>query len=185
MKLPYKEFLLKQILSSNAIFYQDVCVAYVRNLGIKVRDFYEAYEAITNLLDINYCGEGFSEKGNYFVIDESETMFWFCHYLDALTFIGVENGTLETFNSYRKHRLNGYLLCTKDDIFNNDIDDMITNRKGIFCESRNIGFDNIDSAVAWLVNSGYAKNTAIAKRQLMKHLEGNTTLCYGMSFVKY
>lgn len=181
--LMYKNLLINRINSNQAIFFQDATIEYVNALGFRCKDFYEAAIILRSIDDNKFTGEGASPKGKYFLYDQSGTLHWFVHYRDACMFAGLEEGGLDAFIAFRRHWKDGFLWLLPEDVV--DLDELLTTPKGVYCETKGFGFETVDDAARWLVNAGYAKSAENAKKQLVKHLEGKTALCYKMKFIEY
>lgn len=183
MILQYKNFLLNKINSVQAIFYRDLALEYARDLGYTCKDYYEASAVLQYIDDSKFCGEGVNDRGVYFLYDRSGNVYWFRNYKDACLFAGIEECSLNMFINFRRHWFNDFLWLLKEDI--EYIGEILTTPKGVYCETKGFGFESVDDAARWIANCGYAINAETAKKQLIKHLEGKTSLCYKMKFIEY
>lgn len=182
--LLYKNFLLQKINSNQAIFYKEAVYDYVKSLGYKVDDDYEAISILKIIDDNKYTGEGYSPKGEYYFANKYGELTWFTNVMDALMYNGEDaHSTGHGFLKYRRHWHNGLLYLLPDDIC--EIDELLSTPRGVYCETRDIGFESVDEAATWLANSGLASTPENAKKQLLKHLEGKTSLCYKLKFIQY
>lgn len=182
--LLYKNYLLQKINSNQGIFFKEAVYNYVSELGYKPQDDYDAITILKNIKDENYYGENYNEKGKYYLFDRQGNLFWFAHMKDMIMYAGGD-AEWNTYNFYkfRRHWYNDFMYLAPEDIF--ELDEIINTKLGVYCETKDLGFSDVDEAARWLANGGYASSAENAKKQLVKHLEGKTALCYKMKFIKY
>lgn len=182
--LLYKNYLLQKINSGKGMFYNSVAYHYVSELGLKPKDDYEAVMMLYHLDDKKYCGEGYESTATYFLMDRQENLYWFKHMKDMMMFAGGDpEWSVYSFYKFRRHWYNDFMFLMPEDIF--ELDNILIGKQGVYCETKDIGFEDIDEAAMWLYHGGYASTAENAKKQLTKHLDGQTALCYKMKFIKY
>lgn len=183
ISLFYRDYLIQKINNGRGIFYENAVYDYLESLGFYNYDFYEGVKLLRSLNDNIYCGTGINEAAQYYVYNNINGFIWFRSYYDAMIFLGIENAADNIFNLYHQHWYNEWLCLLPEDLPH--LREYLEHRNGVFCETKGFGFESVDSAARWLVDSGCASNINNAKKQLEKHLDGQTSLCYKMKFVRY
>lgn len=179
----YRDYLIQKIESGRGLFYEEEIQCYLESLDFYHYDYYEGIKLLRSLDKEVYCGIGVSNSARYSLYNHVDGLIWFKSYYDAMMFLGIENAATNIFNIYRQHWYNNWLCLLPEDLPH--LGEYAFNRSGVYCETKGFGFESIDSAARWLVDSGNATNINIAKKQLEKHLNGQTTLCYKMKFIYY
>lgn len=182
--LLYKDYLLRKSNSGQAMFYNNAIYNYVKELGLKPNDDYEAVMMLHHIDDNKYSGEGYEGTAQYYLYDKQGNLYWFKHIRDMIMYAGGDpEWSPYNFYKFRRHWYNGFMFLMTEDIF--ELEDILVHQEGVYCETKDIGFEDIDEAATWLYHGGYATSVENAKKQLVKHLEGKTSLCYKMRFIKY
>ena len=195
MNLPYKEFLLKKTKELGIKFYENEIYRYAEELNevdfVRTNDdIAVCYATIRYAEDSHYCGEGISGRARYYLLDEQHNFYWFVSARDAVLFASPESkaviGTIvdieSIFHRYHRYFYEGYYFLYPEDL--DDLDNILSRQRGYICVDKNLRFDTEEDIIMWLVNSGLASNAATARRQLTKHLMGETNACYKLRFKK-
>lgn len=195
MQLPFKEFLLRKTKELGIKFYENEIYRYAEELdSVDCKrtpdDIAACYANIRYAEDRYYCGEGTSERANYYLMDEQHNLYWFVSARDAILFASPSSkaivGTMvdmkDIFHSYHRYFNDGFYFLYPDDLY--DLETILSQKRGYICVDKNLRFDTEEDIIMWLVNSGVASNAATARRQLTKHLMGQTSACYKLRFKK-
>lgn len=195
MNLPFKEFLLRKTKELGIKFYENEIYRYAEELNevdfVKTSDdIAVCYANIRYCDDSHYCGEGTSNRAKYYLMDEQHNLYWFASARDAVLFACPESkavvGTMvdvtSIFHKYRRYFYEGYYFLYADDLY--DLETILSQQRGYICVDKNLRFNTEEDIIMWLVNSGIASNAANARRQLTKHLMGQTNACYKLRFKK-
>ena len=195
MQLPFKEFLLRKTKELGIKFYENEIYRYAEELNevdfVRTSDdIAVCYANIRYADDSKYCGEGVNGRAKYYLMDEQNNLYWFASARDAILFASPSSkaivGTMvdmrDIFHSYHRYFNDGYYFLYPDDL--DYLDEIISQQRGYICVDKNLRFDTEEDIIMWLVNSGIASNAANARRQLTKHLMGQTNACYKLRFKK-
>ena len=195
MQLPFKEFLLRKTKELGIKFYENEIYKYAEELNevdfVRTSDdIAVCYATIRYADDKNYCGEGLNQRARYYLLDEQNHFYWFVSARDAILFASPESkavvGTVvsleDVFHRYHRYFNDGYYFLYPEDL--DDLPNILSQQRGYICVDKNLRFDTEEDIIMWLVNSGVASNAATARRQLTKHLMGQTSACYKLRFKK-
>ena len=195
MHLPFRDFLIRKTNELGIKLYENEIYRYAAELNevdsTKTDDdIAVCYSKIRYADPGLYCGNGRSTRARYYLLDEYNSLYWFASARDAVLFampdtcaiVGTIMDVSAVFHKYHRYFNEGFYFLYPEDLDN--IDEITSRQHGYVCLDKNIRFDTEEDIVIWLVNSGLASNAATARRQLTKHLMGNTTACYKLRFKK-
>lgn len=195
MKLPFKEFLLNKTRELGVKFFENEIYKYAEELnGIDGKrtdeDLAKCFATIRYSDDKLYCGEGISDRARYYIMDGAYNLIWFSSAKDAILYavpesraaLGASAYAESIFSKYHQFYYEGFYFLYPEDLDN--LDSILAQQRGFICLDRNIHFKTEGEIVQWLVNSGMASNEGNARKQLAKHLAGETNTCYKLRFKK-
>lgn len=195
MELYYKKFLEKQIKNFGIELCQNEIYRYNEELGFAGGDVYQMWYNIKYAETKQNCGVGIDDRARYYVLMRdipgdvwTNHLYWFRTPQDAILFAEPEAGNMigdAGHNAFLRYRQQGhkqvYFMLPED------LDDIVSIQQmqsGYICLDNNLNFDTREDIELWLVNSGRAGNLNNARRQLSKHLSGETSSCYKLRFEK-
>lgn len=190
----YKYYLIDLMRADTFLkeFYFTLIKEYLKDFNIIPEDIYSGIKFLQELDDDEIAGIGINDKAVYYLMEKNTSLlYWFISERDAVTFARskdeYESGVVmnEYINFYTLHKkcyLEFWWLLPED---LDKIEEIKLQKKQIICVDNDLIFDSIDEILTWFKKNAIAKDLNVARRQLIKHLNGETNTCYKMKFMEW